>query len=145
MDAREYLQQLKKIDVAINQKIHEACELKTELKRGLRPINYMEKVQTSTTDSASFEKLVNKMIDLEKEIDEEIDYFVNKKHEIINEIQGLDKAIYVQILYKKYVEFKEWRVISREMHYSRANAFKLLQNALNAFEKKYFDKINETV
>ncbi len=39
----------------------------------------------------------------------EIDRFIDKKHRMINQIQNLDNTKYMQVLYKRYVEYKKIR------------------------------------
>lgn len=77
------------------------------------------------------------MVDLEKEINREIDVFVDKKHKIINQIQGLKNPIHIKILYGKYVEFKNLYDIAYEMNYTYQYIREVHGHALLAFEKTY--------
>ena len=87
---------------------------------------------------------MDKKICLEAEINAEIDKFVDKKHEIINQIQGLENRLHITVLYKRYVEYKGLLRITREMHYSLQHIKRLQYYALLEFEKKYNMILNKT-
>lgn len=117
MKAKEYLQQVQKLDVMINQKIAEKSELRKF--DGVLGIDYSgNKVQSSPKGDAPFTKSVERIIDLEKEIDDMIDQYVNFKDQIINEIQSLSNVTYIEILYKRYIKYKRLEVIAVELGYS---------------------------
>lgn len=137
MKAKEYLQQLQRLDAVINQKIKELEGLRLTLS-SVGSIDYAkDRVQTGSSSDAPFVRTIEKIADLEAEIYREIDSFVDKKHQIINEIQGLSNAIHIQILFKRYVEFKRLEVISVEMNYTYAYTRELHGYALQDFERTY--------
>ena len=81
MTPEEYLSQIKRMDVAINNKLVELEQLNTLLTRvnaGLSP----DKVQTSGSGDR-FGELMAKFIDTENEINKMIDGYVEKRKEII--------------------------------------------------------------
>lgn len=134
MKPKEYLQQVQKLDVMINQKIAEKSELRKF--DGVSGIDYSgDKVQSSSKGDAPFTKTVEQIIDLEKEIDDMIDQYVNLKHQIINEIQSLSNVTYIDVLYKKYIEYKRLEVIAVEMSYSYQYVRVMHGYALQEFEK----------
>lgn len=134
MKPKEYLQQVQKLDVMINQKIAEKFELRKF--DGVSAIDYSgDKVQSSPKGDAPFTKSVERIIDLEKEIDNMIDQYVDLKHQIINEIQSLSNTTYIDILFKKYVEYKRLEVIAVEMSYSYQYVRVMHGYALQEFEK----------
>lgn len=137
MKAKEYLQQLQRLDTVINQKIKELDGLRLEL-QSTRGIDYSkERVQSSPSGSAPFVNLTGRIMDLEAEINAEIDCFVDKKHQIINQIQGLSNATHIQVLFKRYVEFKRLEVIAVEMNFTYQYTRALHGNALRNFERSY--------
>lgn len=137
MKAKEYLQQLQRLDAVINQKIKELEGLRSTLS-SVGSIDYAkDRVQTNPSPDAPFVRTLERITDLEGEIDREIDSFVDKKHQIINEIQGLSNAVHIQILFKRYVEFKRLEVISVEMNYTYAYTRELHGYALQDFERTY--------
>lgn len=134
MKPKEYLQQVQKLDVMINQKIAEKSELRKF--DGVLGIDYSgDKVQSSPKGDAPFTKSVERIIDLEKEIDDMIDQYVNLKDQIINEIQSLSNVTYIEILYKRYIKYKRLEVIAVELGYSYQYVRVMHGYALQEFEK----------
>ena len=135
-DAKEYLRQLRGMDVAAEQKLRELSERRHRLK-GSGSIDYAkERVQTTPEGEASFVLIVAKAVDLEQEINEEIDQLLQRKHQIITEIQRLPDSRYVQLLYKRYVQYKRFEVIAEEMQYSFPHVMRLHEMALKDFARR---------
>lgn len=142
MKAKEYLQQLQRLDTVINQKINELSDLRLK-SQSTGSIDYSkERVQTSPSGDAPFVKLIGRIIDLEAEINAEIDAFVNEKHRIINQIQALKNSKYIEILYKHYVEFKRLEVIAVEMNFTYQYVVELHGYALKDFQTTYENLLN---
>lgn len=142
MEAKEYLQQLQRLDTVINQKIKELGDLRLK-SRSVGSIDYSkERVQTSPSGDAPFVKLIGRIIDLEQEINAEIDAFVDDKHKIINQIQGLKNSKYIEILYKHYVEFKRLEVVAVEMNFTYQYVVELHGYALKDFQTTYENLLN---
>lgn len=136
MKAKEYLQQLQRLDTVINQKIKEVHDLRLQA-QSTGGIDYSkERVQTSPSGDAPFVKPICRIIDLEAEINAEIDKFVDEKHKIINQIQGLKNSDYIALLFKRYVEFKSLEKICVEMNFSYDYIKHLHGYALQDFEDK---------
>lgn len=142
MKAKEYLQQLQRLDTVINQKINELSDLRLK-SQSTGSIDYSkERVQTSPSGDAPFVKLIGRIIDLEAEINAEIDAFVNEKHRIINQIQALKNSKYIEILYKHYVEFKRLEVVAVEMNFTYQYVVELHGYALKDFQTTYENLLN---
>lgn len=136
MKAKEYLQQLQRLDTVINQKIKEVQDLRLK-SQSTGSVDYSkESVQTSSSGDAPFVKLIGRIIDLEAEINAEIDAFVEEKHKIINQIQALKNSKYIEILYKKYVEFKNFGKIAVGMNFTYEYIRHFHRCALKDFEDK---------
>lgn len=136
MKAKEYLQQLQRLDTVINQKIKEVQALRVQA-RSTGGFDYSkERVQSSPSGDAPFVKTICRIIDLEAEINAEIDRFVDEKHKIINQIQGLKNSDYISLLFKRYVEFKSLERICVEMNFSYDYIKHLHGYALKDFEDK---------
>ena len=137
MTAKEYLQQLHKADVIINQRIQEKADLRARLS-SIGSFDYSkERVQTSLPEGAGYERQVARIIELENEIDSLIDDYVDLKHKIIGEIQELHNSKHIEILYKKYVEGKKLEVIAVEMKYTFQYVVLLHGYALKEFSEKH--------
>ena len=68
---------------------------------------------------------------------EEIDNFIDAKNKIIQEIRDLHDADYIQVLFKKYVQFKTLTITAREMKRSYNYVLNVHKKALAAFEEAY--------
>lgn len=137
MKAKEYLQQLQRLDTVINQKIKEVQALRVQA-RSTGGLDYSkERVQSSPSGDAPFVKPICRIIDLEAEINAEIDRFADEKHKIINQIQGLKNSDYISLLFKRYVEFKKFEVISVEMNFTYQYVIEMHGYALKEFETTY--------
>lgn len=137
MTAKEYLKKIRFLDIKINQKIKELDELRIMLKT-VKGVDYSKEcVQTSLSSGANFEKAILRISELERLLDSEIDYFVDLKHKIINQIQSIDNRSYAEILYKRYIEFKKLELIAVEMGYLYNRIKHLHGYALKEFESRH--------
>ncbi len=144
MWAKEYLQQLQRLDTVINQKIAELEDLRLKAE-SVGAIDYAkDRVQTSPAANAPFVNIIGRMADLKAEISAEIEEYANEKHLIIKQIQALANPAYVQILYKRYVEFKRFEVIAAEMNYTYSYTRQLHKKSLQNFERTYKNVQNHT-
>lgn len=142
MKAKEYLQQLRRLDTMINQKIKELGDLRL-MSQSVGGIDYSkERVQSSPSGDAPFVKPVLRMIELEQEINAEIDRFVDEKHEIINQIQALQNPKHIDILYKHYVEFKQLEIVAVEMNFTYQYIVELHGTALKEFQLTHENLLN---
>ena len=142
MKAKEYLQQLQRLDTMINQKIKELGDLRL-MSQSVGGIDYSkERVQSSPSRDAPFVKPVLRMIELEQEINAEIDHFVDEKHEIINQIQALQNPKHIDILYKHYVEFKRLEIVAVEMNFTYQYIVELHGTALKEFQLTHENLLN---
>lgn len=135
MTAKEYLSQLRLLDIKINQKIKEAEELKALAFNTGAISAEGEKVQTSLSGSGRQYDTIEKYADLQAEIDSEIDRYVDLKHKIINEIHQLSDPRYVEILHRRYVDGEKFEKISVDMNYDYKWTCKLHGKALLVFEE----------
>ena len=137
MSAKDYLKQLKLLDIQIKQKVEELESLKSAV-TGLSGIDYAkDPVMTSRPGEAPYVQTVNRMIDLSAEINREIDDFADKKHLIIDQIQGLGNADEVDLLYYRYIQYLTFEKIADKMYYSTRHIFVIHRRALQHFEDKY--------
>lgn len=137
MTAKQYLSSLKRLDSIIKQKTEELEDLKSKSK-SIRSIDYSaERVQKSPSTDAPFVKILDNIVDLSNEIAEDIDRLIAQQHTIIFQIQELKNPIYIDILYKKYVQFKRFEKIAVEMNYNYEYIRQLHGHALCAFEKNF--------
>lgn len=136
MKAEKYLQQLELLDIKINQDIHRLEEMRVAA-GGVGAISYdKDSVQTSPTgDRLCLD--VARIVELERQITEDINGFVAGKNQIISEIQGLDDPLQVQVLYKRYVEYKTFFRIADEIGRKDRAIRYIHKHALAEFEQRY--------
>lgn len=135
--AKEYLQQMKRFDTCINQKLKELDDLR-HMSICINGIDYAkERVQTSPGQDAPFTRVIERIDKLSRDIDQEIDEYVDEKHAVIQTIQELDCDMHTEILYKRYVEFKSFEQISVEIGYAYRHTLRKHGSALREYAKKY--------
>lgn len=135
INPKEYLLQLQRLNTNINQKITELDDLRAMITCIKSPTFDSDKVQSSGSGDAAFVRQIEKIVLLQDEINKEIDRFADEKHKIINEIQQLSDSRYIEILFKRYVQFKRLEVVAVEMNYSYQYTIELHGYALKAFKK----------
>ena len=119
MTIKEYLTQVRKLRILIDQRERELESLRTARFGCVNGVDYGRiPVKGSRRVGGSFEQASIKALDLEGEIAGLIEQYNELRHTIIGQIQRLDKPEHVQILYKRYVEEKRWEQIADEMGYS---------------------------
>lgn len=138
MTAKEYLRQLEVMDLCINQKIAERDALYAKASGSGARFD-KEPIQ-GPGPSDSVGNLAAKLADLGAEIDAEIDGYAAAKHRIINQIHSLKNELYIQLLHKRYVEYKRLELIAVEMNYSYDRTRHLHGAALQAFDSRYFKR-----
>ena len=131
--AKEYLMQIKRMDVRIGQRITELNQMRERLSL-IAGIDYAkDRVQTSP---ASGNKQVEDIVDYERDIINMINRETELKHKIIGEIQTLDNPIYVDILFRRYVECLSFERIACDMGYVYNYVCNLHGEALETFARQ---------
>ena len=102
-EVKEFLQQVEKLDKLIENKLIEKKQW-FDIATGTTSQLAADKVQTSGNHS-KMEDAVIKIVDLEREIDKQIDRFVDLKKEVIETIEQLRPVEY-DFLHKIYIQYK---------------------------------------
>lgn len=135
LTAKEYLREIRILDKRIDQKQREF----DTLKRGRTYVGGMdysqERVQTSA--GQGFVGLSDKLVDMQREINGDIDQFNDIRHARINQIQQLSRIEYMDILFRRYVQYQSFETIASEMQYSYNYVCNLHGEALREFENKF--------
>ena len=114
MTAKEYLRQIKRLEIKIDQRRQERDRLLSDAMGNGSPRLSRDRVQTSVSGDTMGEKLAE-CADIQKEIDALIKKLVADRHRIIGEIHMLTDARYIQILYLHYVEGKRLEDVAEMM------------------------------
>ncbi|MCI5792839.1 MAG: Eisosome component PIL1/LSP1 family protein [Lachnospiraceae bacterium] len=136
MTAKEYLKQIRALNRQIDNMIEDLSmtrELATKTSVGEQN---PDKVQTSgINDKVS--KLVSYMVDQERAINEKIDEYIDLKAKIIKEINRLEKKVHRDILFERYILFKPYQKIAKDLSYSEKYILNQHGEALIEFQRRY--------
>lgn len=128
MTAKEYLSQIRKCDNQINNKLAEIKRLR-EFATSITSTLKEDVVQSGSGGKSRVAEAVDKIVDLEREINADIDKLVDLKREIMAVIDQIDSP-YRDILYKRYYQYATWEQISVEMNYSYRHTTRMHGRAL---------------
>lgn len=135
MTTKQYLNQIHRIDKMINNKLSEIYQLKN-LVCSISISDNSERVQTSS-DKDSLGNAVSKIVDLEREVNDCIDKFSEKRRNIITKIDSIDNDMYYQVLFSRYIEQKTFEKIAEDNEYSVRQILRIHGDALSEFERLY--------
>lgn len=111
------------------------------MNKSVNPQSYIPHSPSKSTSSMT--DTINKIIDLQCEINKDIDSLVNLKEEISQVINGVEQTDYRMILEKRYLCFHSWENIANEMFYDLRWLHRLhgrsLESAGRIYEKMYAD------
>lgn len=139
MTTKEYLRQIARLDTLI--KITALRYDETFSKAvGVSSPAAGDKVQTSPKGD-KFGHVVDRLIELEQAMDEETDRLIDAKRIIIDQIKGLEDAVHIELLYRRYVLMESWSTIADALSYGEDYTRRGLHSkALAAFRAKYGNK-----
>lgn len=134
MTPKEYLSSIKLLDIRLNNKICEKEELYTMATR-ITPVYSSEPKSSNFEVSDKVGNITAKIVDMDKEISDIIIKLFELRQGIIAKIEMLRDPRHYNVLYKRYVQYKDFSVISHEMHYTYQTTLNLHNEALKAFKK----------
>lgn len=133
MTADEFLRQIETYDSLVDGKISERDKL-WELATKITVPTDREAIQTSGV-SDKVGNIAAKLADVEKELDEIIDEYIDIKNECIAVIEKLaDKPVEYKVIHKHYVLYKSFVEIEQEEGYSYQGIMKIKERALSRIE-----------
>ncbi len=103
MTAKEYLEQAYRLDQKISNDIDEMSALR-EMASGIRSPRLGSRVRTSRTGNASFVDGIEKVMEMEEQIDKEVDLLVDLKMQIkqvISAVPNTDESLVLEYRYMK--------------------------------------------
>lgn len=134
MTAKEYLRQLRRIDRQLELLVKEREELERAQTYLRSPQIDGDRVQTSPSGDPPWMGYLIKWEEMSNRIGEKWDELIKKKETIIDQIGKLSDSRHIDILGKRYVEFKSFEMIAVEMGYSFEYTLRIHWEALKAFE-----------
>lgn len=135
MTTKDYLNQISRLNRMINNKLAEVSQLR-ELSHRISAVKNEERVMSSS-DPDKIGSTYAKIDEMEHNLDNMIDEYIEKKDLIIGQIDGIENEDCYNILFSRYIEKKTFEVIATEMKYSWRQIIRLHGKALKAFEEKY--------
>lgn len=132
MDAKKYLLRIRKLDKLIQAKNETLSQLRAEFESAGTASYSADKIQSSGNKDLS--DVVARIIDFSNEVDRDVDRLISMKREIVQMIDEVDNADYIDLLYKRYIHFLTWEQISAAMFISERHIYRMHDLALRAFD-----------
>ena len=123
MTAKEYFRQAYQIDKRIDCKIEQVARLRELAAKATSTLSDLP--GSATRNTHRMEDIIVKMIALENEINDDIDYLVDLKRNITRLIKSVDNIEYQRILELRYLCLKSWKEIGEDLGYSKTHVFRL--------------------
>lgn len=136
MTAKDYLSQIKILDIRIKHKLDELDDLRL-MATATGSVSTDKVNIISSPRQDGLENKVIRVVELSEEIDKDIDKYVEKKHKIIEQIGELDKEKHIQLLYDRYVKYLKFEQISINLGYDYTYCRQIHAEALKSFAEKY--------
>lgn len=128
MTIKEYLSQAYRIDQRINSKMEQVKRLHDLATKATSTIS--ETCSCNVGNRQRMESNIVEIVDLEREINEDIDVLIKVKKKIIAMIKTVKNPEYQTLLELRYLCFKTWEQIALEMCYSIQHTFRIHSKAL---------------
>lgn len=116
MDAKEYLNQVKKLDLQIRNKLIEKQQWK-DIALGITANMDGERVQSSGAKSKMADA-INKCVDMEAEIDMLVDKLIDTKKDVIQVLETVNNPTWYDLLHRKYIQDKNYLDIADDFNKS---------------------------
>lgn len=136
MDFHEIKMKLNSVlstDKLIDAKLEDIKELRRRLQDVKSP-SFGDRVQ-STKDPDKFTNVINKIIELEKEVNEDIDKLIDNKNACRRLIESLESNFYKVVLYKIYFEGKPLRTVADSLSVSVRQIARIRNKAIVQISK----------
>lgn len=130
-DPKDYLMQIRILDIKIDSMLDTLDNLRASVLR-ITPVLKQDVVSGGSAPDRMSSTMA-KIVDLQNEINQTIDRYVDEKANIIRLLDQIHIPDYLQVLQKRYIEYQTFEEIAADMHYSYRWICKLHGRALQAF------------
>ena len=134
MTAKEYLSQARYLDARINTKIKQLEALNALATSATSVLTGMPHSPNKATSKMA--DIVDKIVDLQAEINRDIDALVDLKGEMRSKLEMVPAEDYKAILEMRYLCFMSWEQIASNLGLSVPYTYKLHDRALKGFESR---------
>ena len=133
MTAKQYLNQARTLEYAIKSKQEELYQLK-EKSRYLQSTALSERIQRGHINNSN--TIIDKIIDMQSEINAEIEHLLDLKAEIRQRIATVYNPVYIAVLTDKYLNFFTLEQIAERMEKDYSTVRRWHGQALQVFKKE---------
>lgn len=133
MTAKEYLQQIKMLDVKAKNSGDRAESIRESMQR-VKAVSYSD-TRTRAERGERMTDKIGKLEELEVQSVRDVVELEKKKTELVEEINKLSNPLHVRLLYLHYVKLMDWEKIAEEMGFTKRHIHRIHGNALMEFEK----------
>ena len=140
MDARTYLEEIRRLGDSIAEYEREIERLRTELE-SISGVSYDS---ISVMASVSGDTLTNKVariMELEDQVSDAMIERAERRAQIIAQINKLPNRVQMTLLIKRYVDSLKFEQIALDMNYSYDRIIHIHKEALRSFEEMYADAL----
>ena len=133
MTAKEYLKSISQLDDEIKRKRQRGRTLRDVAMN--TSVKYLGDTVQQTRDNNPLEKILAKVIDLERQIENEESRLVDLKAEVWEQLDKLEDETQKRILWLRYAENKTWKMIAKDICFSERYIRKLHAKGLIKLEE----------
>lgn len=134
MKAKDYLENYRRNEIAIEKLKNEITRIDARLKGGSHSYS-SDKIKSS--DDNLNEKLMTECLDKRNKMNNDIVMNENVRADLVLKITSMSDYRYIDVLYKRYIECKRFELIAVEMNYDYDYVRKLHVKALEVFAQDY--------
>lgn len=127
MTAKEYLGKAYRLDQRINSKLEQIASLNELATKATSTLSDMPRNPNRATSRMT--DAIDKIIDLQAEINKDIDMLIDLKTNIVALIKKIKNLEYQTLLEKRYLCFETWEQIAVDMDYSIQHIYRLRDRA----------------
>ena len=129
MTKKEYLSQAYRLDQRINSKLAQVTALNDLATKCTLTLSDMPR--NPNRGISTMADAVDKIVDLQAEINQDIDELVDLKREIVRTIKAVVNIEYQTILELRYLCFKTWEQIAVDMGYNVRHIYRIHDEAVD--------------
>ena len=133
MTAKTYLKQIRSLDIKIADGMEELEQLKAMATKVTAALG--SEVVSSSKNPDKMTDVVQKIINLQMDINRDVDKYVDIKREAVELLSKVENPVHYKILHSRYVLYKTWEQIADEIGYTYQWVCELHGVALLKFEE----------
>ena len=130
MTAKEYLWSLRMLDKRIDAKLEQAMRLRAQTECMTSTLDPNRGSGRTVRDASS---AIDRLVDLEREIDACIDRLVEQRRETMQELGAMQNKTEALVLELRHINGKSWDAIAQQLSYDRVTVWRVHGHALNNF------------